>query len=178
MWIESNEGAKFWAKVLFDLRNRGLKDISICYCNGLSWLREAIRSVYPDTVVQTCTVHLIRSAMRFVSYQDRKKIAASMRSIYTAPTPGGAELAMAEYKSSWGARYPAAIKVGKRVERVHPVPGLPRRAPQNPVHHQRHRIDQLSAAEDHQNAGSFPRLGFGDEAAVSGNPEHLLPAWW
>lgn len=111
VWIESNEGATFWAKVLFDLRNRGLKDILICCCDGLSGLPEAIRSVYPDTVVQTCTVHLIRSAMRFVSYQDRKKVAASMRSIYTAPTLGGAELAMAEYKTTWGGRYPAAIKV-------------------------------------------------------------------
>lgn len=66
-------GAKFWAKVLVDLRNRGLRDILICCCDGLTGLPEAIRSVFPNTVVQTCTVHLIRSAMRFVFYQDRKK---------------------------------------------------------------------------------------------------------
>ena len=64
------EGAKFWAKVLTDLRNRGLRDILICCCDGLTGLPDAIRVGLPDTVVQTCTVHVIRSAMRFVSYQD------------------------------------------------------------------------------------------------------------
>lgn len=111
IWIESNEGAKFWAKVLVDLRNRGLTDILICCCDGLTGLPDAIRSVFPDTVVQTCTVHLIRSAMRFVSYQDRKKVASSMRSIYTAPTLDAAEIAMADYTTKWGSRYPAAVKV-------------------------------------------------------------------
>ena len=111
VWIESNEGAKFWAKVLTDLRNRGLKDILICCCDGLTGLPEAIRSVFPQTVVQTCTVHLIRSAMRFVSYQDRKKVTASMRAIYTAPTLDAAELALQAYRAAWGGKYPAAIKV-------------------------------------------------------------------
>ena len=111
VWIETTEGAKFWAKVLTDLRNRGLRDILICCCDGLTGLPDAIRSVFPDTVVQTCTVHVIRSAMRFVSYQDRKKVAVSMRAVYTAPTLDAAELALKEFNTTWGRRYPAAIKV-------------------------------------------------------------------
>lgn len=111
IWIETNEGAKFWAKVLADLRNRGLTDILICCCDGLTGLPDAIRSVFPDTVVQTCTVHVVRAAARFVSYQDRKKVAAAMRAIYTAPTLEAAELAMGEFRTTWGTQYPAAIKV-------------------------------------------------------------------
>ena len=85
-WIAEAEGAKFWHSVLTQLRNRGLRDILIACCDGLTGLPDAITSVFPDTVVQTCVVHVIRNAMRFVSYQDRKKIAADMRTIYTAPS--------------------------------------------------------------------------------------------
>lgn len=111
VWIETNEGAKFWAKVLADLRNRGLCDILICCCDGLTGLPDAIRSVFPDTVVQTCTVHVVRAAARFVSYADRKKVAAGMRAIYTAPTLDAAELALGEFRTRWVKQYPAAIKV-------------------------------------------------------------------
>ena len=109
MWIETTEGAKFWAKVLTDLRNRGLRDILICCCDGLTGLPDAIRGVFPNTVVQTCTVHLVRAATRFVSYQDRKKVCASLRAIYTAPNLEGAELAMAAFDKQWGRQYPAAV---------------------------------------------------------------------
>ena len=112
-WIQDTEGAKFWAKVLTDLRNRGVADILIACCDGLTGLPDAIRSIFPDTIVQTCVVHVIRNAMRFVSYNDRKKIAAVMRTIYTAPTVEGAELALAEFDKQWGAKYPGAIDVWK-----------------------------------------------------------------
>ncbi|MGH3849194.1 MAG: IS256 family transposase, partial [Pseudonocardiaceae bacterium] len=85
-WIAEAEGAKFWLSVLTQLRNRGLRDILICCCDGLSGLPEAITTAFPDTVVQTCVVHVIRNAMKFVSYQDRKNVAAGMRAIYTAPS--------------------------------------------------------------------------------------------
>ncbi|MBF6278797.1 transposase, partial [Nocardia nova] len=64
-WIQDTEGAKFWAKVLADLKNRGVRDILIACCDGLTGLPDAIRSVFPDTVVQTCVVHVVRNAMRF-----------------------------------------------------------------------------------------------------------------
>ena len=105
-WIAETEGAKFWHSVLTQLRNRGLRDILIACCDGLTGLPDAITSVFPDTVVQTCVVHVIRNAMRFVSYQDRKKIATSMRTIYTAPTVEAAELALKDLDTKWGRQYP------------------------------------------------------------------------
>lgn len=113
VWIADSEGAKFWQKVVTDLRNRGLKDILVACCDGLTGLPDAIRSVFPDAVVQTCVVHVIRNAMKFVSYGDRKKVAASMRAIYTAPTVEGAELALASFETTFGKQYPGAVQVWK-----------------------------------------------------------------
>jgi putative transposase len=112
-WIADSEGAKFWQKVMTDLRNRGLRDILIACCDGLTGLPDAIRAAYPDTIVQTCVVHVIRNAMKFVSYQDRKKLASGMRAIYTAPTLEGAELAMASFEERFGPKYPGAVAVWK-----------------------------------------------------------------
>ncbi|WP_370950285.1 IS256 family transposase [Amycolatopsis sp. cg5] len=110
-WIQDTEAAKFWQKVVTDLRNRGVKDILIACCDGLTGLPDAIKVIFPDTVVQTCVVHVIRNASKFVSYNDRKKIATSMREIYCAPTVEGAELALAEFDKKWGQQYPGAIDV-------------------------------------------------------------------
>ena len=73
IWVQATEGAKFWAGVCAELRNRGIRDVLIVCCDGLTGLPEAIEATWPNSIVQTCTVHLIRAAMRFVSYQDRKK---------------------------------------------------------------------------------------------------------
>jgi putative transposase len=110
-WIQDTEGAKFWQKVVIDLRNRGVHDVLIACCDGLTGLPDAIRSIFPETVVQTCVVHVIRNAMRFVSYSDRKKVAAAMREIYTAPSVEGAELALTEFDRKFGEQYPGAIDV-------------------------------------------------------------------
>lgn len=110
-WIQDTEGAKFWQKVLSDLRNRGVRDVLIACCDGLTGLPDAIHAVFPDTVVQTCVVHVIRNAMRFVSYGDRKKIAKAMKEIYTAPTLEAAELGLAEFDKQFGAQYPGAVDV-------------------------------------------------------------------
>jgi putative transposase len=114
VWIAEAEGAKFWHSVLTQLRNRGLRDILIACCDGLSGLPEAITAVFPDTVVQTCVVHVIRNAMRFVSYQDRKKVAAGMRRIYTAPTLESAELELKNLDTEFGTQYPGVIDVWRR----------------------------------------------------------------
>jgi putative transposase len=84
IWVQSAEGAKFWLHVLTELRNRGVRDVLIACCDGLEGLPEAIETVWPNTVTQTCAVHLIRSAMRYVSYTDRKAVAAALKPIYTA----------------------------------------------------------------------------------------------
>ena len=110
IWVQASEGAKFWAGVCAELRNRGVRDVLIVCRDGLTGFPEAIEATWPRTTVQTCTVHLIRAAMRFVSYQDRKKVAAALRPIYTAPTAEAAEtelLAFAE--SDLGRRYPATV---------------------------------------------------------------------
>jgi putative transposase len=110
IWVQATEGAKFWAGVCAELRNRGVRDVLIVCCDGLTGFPDAIEATWPQATVQTCTVHLIRAAMRFVSYQDRKKVAAALRPIYTAPTVEAAEtelLAFAE--SDLGKRYPATV---------------------------------------------------------------------
>ncbi len=110
-WIQDTEGAKFWQKVLSDLRNRGVHDILIACCDGLTGLPDAIRAIFPETVVQTCVVHVIRNAMRFVAYGDRKKIVKGMKEFYTAPTLEAAELGFAEFEKQFGTQYPGAVDV-------------------------------------------------------------------
>lgn len=114
LWIAEAEGAKFWLSVLNHLRNRGLRDILILCCDGLTGLPDAVASVFPDTVVQTCVVHVIRNAMMFVSYQDRKKVAAGMRAIYTAPSVEAAEVELRNLDNDFGKQYPGVIDVWRR----------------------------------------------------------------
>ncbi|MGH3940262.1 MAG: IS256 family transposase [Pseudonocardiaceae bacterium] len=114
IWIDDTESAKFWNQVLTQLRNRGLKDILILCCDGLTGLPDAARSVFPDTVIQTCVVHVIRNAMKFVSFGDRKKVAAAMRAIYTAPTVEAAELALNDFRTEFGRQYPGSVAVWER----------------------------------------------------------------
>src|SRR5689334_10797563 len=108
IWVQSTEGAKFWAGVCAELANRGVKDVLIVCCDGLTGLPEAIEATWPRTVVQTCVVHLIRASMRFISYTDRKAVAAALRPIYTAPTEAAAAQELDIFEgSSWGRKYPA-----------------------------------------------------------------------
>jgi putative transposase len=110
IWVQTSEGAKFWAGVCAELRNRGIRDVLIVCCDGLTGFPEAIEATWPQTTVQTCVVHLIRAAMRFVSYHDRKKVAAALRPIYTAATAAAAETELVAFAdSNWGKKYPATV---------------------------------------------------------------------
>jgi putative transposase len=110
IWVQATEGAKFWGGVCAELANRGVRDVLIVCCDGLSGFPEAIEATWPRTTVQTCVVHLIRASMRFVSYKDRKKVAAALRLVYTAPTVDAAEAALLEFADSdLGQRYPATV---------------------------------------------------------------------
>ena len=110
IWVQTAEGAKFWAAVCAELANRGVKDILIACCDGLTGLPEAIEATFPHTTVQTCVVHLIRASLRFVSYNDRKQLAQRLRAVYTAPTADAAETALLELaEDDLGKRNPAAI---------------------------------------------------------------------
>jgi putative transposase len=111
IWVQATEGAKFWASVCAELANRGVRDVLIVCCDGLSGFPEAIAATWPEATVQTCVVHLIRAAMRFVNYKDRKVVAAALKPIYTAPN---ADTALAELeafeKTPLGKKYPSTVK--------------------------------------------------------------------
>lgn len=106
MWISQNEGAKFWLGVLTELKNRGLQDIFIACVDGLTGFPEAIETVYPQTRVQLCIVHMVRNSLRYVSWKDRKVVAADLRKVYTAATVDEAELALAEFGEKWDEKFP------------------------------------------------------------------------
>ena len=127
IWVQTAEGAKFWAQVCAELANRGVRDILIACCDGLTGLPEAIEATFPHTVVQTCVVHLIRAAMRFVSYNDRKTVAAALKPIYTAPSVDAAETALlALADSELGHRYPGMVATWERAwERFTPFLAFP-----------------------------------------------------
>jgi putative transposase len=127
IWVQAGEGAKFWAGVCAELRNRGIRDVLIVCCDGLSGFTEAVEASWPEAVVQTCVVHLIRASMRFIGYQDRKKVAAALRPIYTAPTADTAAAELARFaESPFGRRYPAAVATWENAwERFTPFLAFP-----------------------------------------------------
>jgi putative transposase len=105
-WFQSTEGAKFWLSVLTELKHRGVGDILFVCVDGLQGFPEAIEQAFPRATVQVCVVHQIRSSMRYVSYKDRKTVAADLRPIYTAPTVEAAEDALHAFAEKWDHRYP------------------------------------------------------------------------
>jgi len=115
LWLGTgNEGAKFWLGVLTELRNRGVADVLVACCDGLSGFADAIEAVWPHTVVQTCVVHLIRNSISYCSWKDRKKVTASLRPIYQAPTVDAAALALESFATDWADRYPAIVELWRR----------------------------------------------------------------
>lgn len=98
LWVSGNEGAKQWMSVLMNLKNRGMKDAFIICTDGLKGFPEAIEAVFPSTLVQTCIVHLIRASLKFVSWKERKALAADLKLIYRAATAEMAEMALADFR--------------------------------------------------------------------------------
>lgn len=112
MWIsEGSEGAKYWHEVLTEIANRGVDDVCFLICDGLKGLPDAANAVWPQTIVQTCVVHLLRNTHRYASGDDRSKIAREIRPIYTAPNEQAAKERFIEFKKTWGERYPAIIRL-------------------------------------------------------------------
>jgi putative transposase len=105
IWIEQTEGAKFWLKVMNELKTRGVQDVLIVCCDGLKGFPEAIESVFPKATVQTCIVHMIRNSLRYVSFKDRKAVVKDLKPIYTAANRAGAEAALNAFEAKWGRRY-------------------------------------------------------------------------
>jgi putative transposase len=106
MWMAETEGAKFWLQVVTELKNRGVKKIYIACVDGLKGFPEAIESVFPQTVVQLCIVHLVRHSLNYVGWKERQEVAADLRTIYTAATDVAAEQKLAEFSLKWDARFP------------------------------------------------------------------------
>src|SRR5215472_1404582 len=129
LWIEQTEGAKFWLKVMNELKARGVNDILIAVVDGLKGFPEAITSVFPQTIVQTCIVHLIRNSLAFVSWKDRKAILPALKAIYRAESADMALVRLDEFEDEWGKRYPAIGQAWRRAwEQVIPffafAPGI------------------------------------------------------
>jgi putative transposase len=110
MWIAQTEGAKFWLSVLTELQNRGVKDLFIACVDGLTGLPEAIETVYPQTRVQLCMVHLVRNSLRYVSYKHMKAVATDLKAIYSASTESEAEFNLELFAEKWDALYPSISK--------------------------------------------------------------------
>lgn len=106
LWAGAAEGAGFWAGVLSEIKARGVEDVLIACVDGLTGFGDAIRSVYPEADVQRCIVHAVRQSLRFVNWKDRTAVAASLRTVYGAPTLGEAERMLGAVEAEWGTRYP------------------------------------------------------------------------
>jgi putative transposase len=107
IWMSANEGAKFWLRVMHELKQRGVEDLLIAVVDGLKGFPEAIRTVYPQAKVQTCIVHLTRYSLAFCSWKDRKAVAAALKEIYRAPNAELARKRLEEFiASEWGQKYP------------------------------------------------------------------------
>lgn len=126
LWTSANEGAKFWLQVLTEIHNRGVQDIFIACVDGLKGFPEAIEAVYRNAQVQLCIVHLVRQSLTYVSWKQRKEMAADLRPVYTAPTVGGAMIALEEFAAKWDATHPTVSQVWRRNwERVIPFFAFP-----------------------------------------------------
>jgi putative transposase len=126
LWIEQSEGAKFWLKVMNELKTRGVGDILIAVIDGLKGFPEAIGAAFPETIVQTCIVHLIRSSLAFVSWKDRKIIMPDLKAIYRAETAEAALDRLGDFEERWATRYPAIGQAWRRAwEHVIPLFAFP-----------------------------------------------------
>ncbi|MBI0231772.1 IS256 family transposase, partial [Yersinia pestis] len=110
MWLAENEGAKFWLSVLTELKNRGLQDILIACVDGLKGFPDAINSVYPQTHIQLCIIHMVRNSLKYVSWKDYKAVTSGLKMVYQAPTEEAALMALDKFAEAWDDKYPQISK--------------------------------------------------------------------
>jgi len=113
IWLENNEGAKFWLSIVTELKNRGVEDILIASVDGLKGFSKAINSVFTQTVVQRCIIHQIRYSMKYVGSKYQKEFMTDLKRVYKAPTKSAAEVALLELEEKWGEKYPIVINSWK-----------------------------------------------------------------
>jgi len=114
IWISRSEGAKFWLGVITELQNRGVKDIFIACVDGLKGFPDAIESVFPQTQVQLCIVHMVRNSVRYVNWKDRKELCADLKTIYTSATDQQAQTALEAFSQKWDEKYPTISQMWRR----------------------------------------------------------------
>lgn len=126
MWTAANEGAKFWLQVLTEIRNRGVRDVFIACVDGLKGFPDAVETVFPKAQVQLCIVHLVRASLNYVSWKQRKAVAADLRKIYSAATVAEAEAALEAFAMTWERSHPTIAQIWRRNwERVIPFFAFP-----------------------------------------------------
>ena len=126
MWTTANEGAKFWLQVLTEVRNRGVRDVFIACVDGLKGFPEAVETVFPQAQVQLCIVHLVRASLNYVSWKQRKAVAADLRKIYTSATVNEAEAGLEAFAMTWDRSHPTIAQIWRRNwERVIPFFAFP-----------------------------------------------------
>lgn len=165
IWIEQTEGAKFWLRVMNELKSRGVADVLIAVVDGLKGFPEAINAVFPHTVVQTCIVHLIRHSLEFVSWKDRKPVVPALRAIYRAKDAEAGMKALEELEAGyWGQRYPAITQSWRRNwQHVVPFFAFPESV---------RRIIYTTDDIDKSDVGSFVSLFGSGEPVSSSRPTH------
>ena len=164
LWIEQTEGAKFWMRVINELKARGVSDLLIAVVDGLKGFPEAITGVFPDTVVQTCIVHLIRNSLQLASWKDRKALAAALKPIYQADHVDAAEQALSDFEDGpWGERFPTVGQSWRR-HWEHIIPFFAFAAPVRRIIYTTNAIESLHSGvrKSIRNKGHFPT----DEAAT------------
>ena len=163
LWIEQTEGAKFWLKVVTELKNRGLQEIFIACIDGLKGFPEAIESVYPKAEIQLCIVHMVRNSLRYVSWKERKEVASDLRAIYKSYTANEAELKLDEFEDKWNKRYPIISKSWRNNwDRITPFFAYPNEI--RKIIYTTNAIESLNSTvrKTIRNRGSFPN----DQAAT------------
>lgn len=113
IWIGENETSKFWLKVLTDLKNRGVQEVTIFSVDGLPGFEQAIKATYPTSVVQRCIIHQIRYSTRFVNYKDKKELMIDLKAVYQSPNEESAYEMLVEFEEKWGSKYPSCVKSWK-----------------------------------------------------------------
>jgi putative transposase len=163
LWSSSHEGAKFWLGVLTEIKNRGVKEILIACVDGLKGFPQAIESVYPQTQIQLCIVHLVRASLNYVNWKERKQVAGDLKEIYRAATATQAEMELNAFQSKWGSKYQAIGKLWKE-NWTHVVPFFEFPAEVRKVIYTTNAVESLhmSLRKIIKTRGSFPS----EEAAV------------
>ena len=158
LWIEQTEGAKFWLRVLNELKNRGVQDVLIVAEDGLKGFPEAITGVFLKAQVQTCILHMVRHSLRFVPWKDRKQVAAYLTAIYRLENEDMADNRLSEFEGKWDKKVPHHRPVlAAQLGADHSLPGLSREKTQNHLHHQHHRKPEPEPAQGDENQGPLSK---------------------